>query len=1357
MPGYSQLKKLSEQILKLGNEINVRASRNEKAFPYPVPSSIPDTDDSDDFINGMPEKPKTPEEIAAEEAAARAEEEAKAAAERAASGEDDLFGSSSSSFGADLSAFDEGAKSIKEKSKKKSSFPTAKSFLEEEEEAQEEEEEAPPPKKGINGTGYSGFGFDDDGNLEPNADDDPGPDIASLMGGPGKPAVSSDTTGFPELDDLLNQNSDSFSPPAEEPAPAPEPVSEPTPAPEPEAPSAPETSSDPFDLGDLGDFGSFGDLDAFETPAASSEPVAEEPVVPNVEEPVAEQSALFIEEPAAPEPEPSAPEASAPEPETPAPTPVDDGIDLSDLGIDGLEIEDYTPTTSASKPASSADFELDLDSLLGSGEPFAEKAPKIEDEKIEVTEFKENPKAKVDLKAVAELKKKEVAKKSFEPQDIESDIAILKPDIFTANPVTSANPPYYVTGPFGKLPKTPEQEAEEAAAAKAAAEAAAGKPPKNDDEGPSGFGDIDFDAMEREEKDAESAPSSGGVEIPTGIDDSFTPTDDGVTSFADTIDMNADLPGGESVNAAPASDGDDIFNTDIMDSGFGSDASIGGGSAPAASDDIFSADIDFSSFGDAGGGEGTSADIDTSGGMPDFGDLGGTTDFSGGDGSSFDGFSIPDTDSQLNAAKNDFELAGDDFSIPGFSEVDADPYAKKKGLDSVDFSGAMPGVEKQRTSLTEEEYKKFRKNLMEYPLNVRITVEDMIVKNEFTDEVVFELIDKIINKVTARQLAGYLEKMLDITLHVPRDFEKRTVAEYEAYKASFGYQLKSRIIPAVLIGMLIAMMAFCVGYLGLRYVVNPLWAEKLYKEGYTLLEHDDYPQSEIMFARAVEKKPKKKWYYKYAQGYRAHRQYDRAEKFYKAILHYFDHDKQAGLEYAQMQVEDLGEYERAEEILKREVLDYHVNDPDGILALGDTYLEWATEVDTSKFHDAFDQYSLGAQLYGSKNQDLYQSRFLRYYIRTDQLHKVLELKEFFYPREKSLGASDWTELSGYLMDKLYGELPRNEEYLRDKIEDLRDMMIFAIKADPENPISNYNLSRYLVEVGDHTKAMQSLKTTKDLFDKAQILKKRDVYKQLNNYRLLGEEYLYDREYLKARETFIDGINLFEKRQRFGKFEGDKNIGSMYADMGNLEYFISGDLSEAKRNYNNAIKNKMDTPSIRYRVGYVCYTDQDYTSALGNFLKASEQGALDSHTMLALGNTLSLKNDNYTAQSYYDRLLSYLDFQREKYGIVIPQIDPAAGDMVEVYMKAANNLGVSQFRVSRQSGDSSLNAKALVNFQNSIRYYDALTRNQETMVRLPGSNLAEQNLRYATHPISEFEPAIYTEIPRVLDGEKGLEQ
>ena len=89
----------------------------------------------------------------------------------------------------------------------------------------------------------------------------------------------------------------------------------------------------------------------------------------------------------------------------------------------------------------------------------------------------------------------------------------------------------------------------------------------------------------------------------------------------------------------------------------------------------------------------------------------------------------------------------------------------------------------------------------------------------------------------------------------------------------------------------------------------------------------------------------------------------------------------------------------------------------------------------------------------------------------------------------------------------------------------------------------------------------------------------------------------------------------------------------------------------------------------------------------------------------------------------------------------------------MYLKASNNLGVTLYRLARRTGDSSLNAQAMVNFQESMRAWDALTRNQTTMVRLGGSNLAEQNMKFVSHPLPEYEPAIYTALPRTLSGEK----
>lgn len=55
MPGLSQLKKFNADILSLGNEPALRASRGEKPVVVPVPKDLKDIDDSDDFLMGMPE------------------------------------------------------------------------------------------------------------------------------------------------------------------------------------------------------------------------------------------------------------------------------------------------------------------------------------------------------------------------------------------------------------------------------------------------------------------------------------------------------------------------------------------------------------------------------------------------------------------------------------------------------------------------------------------------------------------------------------------------------------------------------------------------------------------------------------------------------------------------------------------------------------------------------------------------------------------------------------------------------------------------------------------------------------------------------------------------------------------------------------------------------------------------------------------------------------------------------------------------------------------------------------------------------------------------------------------------------
>ena len=734
--------------------------------------------------------------------------------------------------------------------------------------------------------------------------------------------------------------------------------------------------------------------------------------------------------------------------------------------------------------------------------------------------------------------------------------------------------------------------------------------------------------------------------------------------------------------------------------------------------------------------------------------------------SEMDGMEFPDTDSQLNGAggfelgsSDEFGMENGDFEIPGFSDVDTVevnkngkikvPEAEKKEQDEEDNNNLPPNT------LSDEQYAKFIKNLSSYPLNVRIAVEELVVKNEFTDEAEFEIIKKVLKKVSARQLAAELEKMLDISIPVPRDFERRTAEEYEAYKQSFQYQLKNKIIPGAIVSVATVIVCFFLFEFAKNFIYKPARASMLYKQGYALLESEDFPQSETKFNEATKYSLQRKWFFNYARGYRNHKQYIRAEQMYKNILYCFNHDKTGGLEYAAMELNDLANYEKVENILLRQVLDFHVNDQDGILLLGDNYLEWATEKDSSKFDDARRCYSDLIQLYGnnSSKMDLFSSRMMRYFIRTDNLLEVLTLKERFYPRKKSLSAEDWTDLSGYLLEKLYGPLAPADEYLRSKIEDVKDMLVTAVKADSSNPVAHYNIAKYYINTNNSFYAKSSLNNAINAFEKTESHKRKDIYRFIDSYRLLGEEYTQEADYLKAMESYTSGISLFTNENIGRGLEGNSDIGKLYSDYGDIEYFVAGNMDGALESYQDAIDNDYDRGEIRYKIGFIQYGKKNYSDAIGSFMKASEDFSDDPNLLLAMGNTLSLKNDNYVAQSYYQRLLNQLNAEKEQKGILFPQVRKDEAEVVDKFLKVTNNLGVTLYRLARRTGNSAMNAQAMVNFQNSLRAWDSMTRNQQSMTRLGGSNLAEQNIKYVIHPTPEYEPAIYTEIPGTLSCEE----
>ena len=1241
MPGLSQLKQFSSDILSLGDEINLRAARGEKPVKIEIPKDIEDINDSEEFVLGMPVIEAEPEISSADEDLSDL-----TALVNPSTAKSDKSGEAepAPSFEApDMSAL---LNPVVADNADDAGMPDL-SMFDEPEEAEEEVVEEEPEEISI-----ADMGLD-----------------ALLAGG-----------GFDE----------------------PEPVPEPEPAP---AETAPAQEVPDFDM---------SVLDSVE-PLDEAEPL---------------EDAEPLEEAA----------------------PLDDAETLEDMP----SLDEMEPLTEAA-PGDA----LSLDDLMGSGDStgagdamsFDDAAPADEAAVAENASSFDEPVSLDDIPSFDEPAVTEETPSFDEAAPLEESPSFDMSESFdAASPLEEApsSDSFDMPDSFD-IPEVPESFDETA------------ETPENSEtsETPDASMDLpSFDSFD-EAAPEESASEGGSTELEELGDLDFEIPEEAPAETAGETEAAEPAESSEEDSGIP----DGLFDAGDFD--LGGAAEVGDTPDFSAEDEI--PDYDTSGLDDEGGEEAAEGDENALLEVFD------TSEMEGMD------FGIQDTDSQLGGGgEGDFELGSHDdfamegeFEIPGFSDVTTakeeksskpklatgkDKTKKPKGkgknkdLDEPDFSEAAESEDLPPNTLSDAQYKVFLKNLSEYPLNVRLAFEDFIVQDEFTDDAEFEIIEKILNKAPARTVAGMLEKMLDTSIPIPRDFEHRTAAEYEAYKKSLSYQLRNKIIPGVLLGLLLTIVGWGLIKFTNYCIYRPLKANSLYKQGYALLQADEYPQAEMRFEEAVKKRINKKWFFKYARGYREHKQYQRAGNMYQNILRYFRHDKMAGLEYADMELNDLANYERAEEIVRREVLDYHINDADGILKLGDVFLEWGTEKDPSKLELAREQYATLIQLY--KPTDLYMSRMMRYFIRTDNLREVIQMQKTFENREKSLGSDDWTELSGYLLDKYYGALAPSEEYLRFEIEGLRGLLLRAVKTNPDNPIAQYNLAKYFLKTNETSAIESTLQRAIEKFNTVPSMKKRDLYKYIDSYRLLGEHYIGTADYLQAQEQFAEGISLFTTERDNAGFEGTPAIGKLYEDMGDIKYTISGDYDDALFNYKYSVELENDSPSIRYRIGYIQYKKKNYSEALGAFMKAGDGNVKERNLMLAMANTLYLRGDDYAAQGYYNQLIDELDDNIAENGLVLPQANVKDYDLINTYLYASNNYGVTLYKLAKRTGNSALNAQAMVQLSQSVRAWDALTRNQQSMVRLEGSNLAEQNIKYITHPIPEFEPSVYTDISKtLLDNER----
>ncbi|MDR2433095.1 MAG: tetratricopeptide repeat protein [Treponema sp.] len=783
------------------------------------------------------------------------------------------------------------------------------------------------------------------------------------------------------------------------------------------------------------------------------------------------------------------------------------------------------------------------------------------------------------------------------------------------------------------------------------------------------------------------------------------------------------------------------------------DLDLGGESAVPGGDDLdlSGADIDLDN-GDLGM-DGENADSD--GGIFNTGEAE-TTDVPAGD--SFDNF-IPGGDVQADA---DFEVEegdpggtdfGDvDFSLPGIDDVFSDSEAKpSSGLKAKGRGKAKAKQEEgpedvEEIRLIDEDIERFRKTLAAYPLNLRIACEELIVEQAVAPDQMSALIKLLVNGAPAKETAALAGQILGRTIEIPKGFEKSTGEALETEQASFAYIFVHNFLPILRLFAIIAVVTASLGYLIYTFVYIPLKAESIYKIGYERIFAGEYERANERFSEAFGIKRKKDWFYRYAEAFRDERQYYHAEAKYDELLRYYPRDKTGVLDYAALETRCLFNYQKANDLLRRELLDYAPNDPDGLLALGDNNLAWG-EVDPSKYEDARFAYARLLELYGWTEPVV--ERMMKYFIRTDNLKEVLPLQAWFTSSAKrKLSADSLAELGGYLLDKRLEEVRGVPNEYVEQIDGIRDLLLEAVRTDPYLPEAHYHLARYYHSLGDTRDERATLEVAIQAFEAAPEESVRRLTYRIDAHRRYADVLINSREFVPAEEQLVKGINLYEDALARRLMVRSPEYGRLYAGLGDLEYFTkTADMEAALNYYHRAGQNGWAPPEMQYRMGAAYYQLEDWKNALEYLFTASSALPLNRRLLFALGNAALKRNDYFAAQGYYNRLLDILETQRARLPVLLPNDRPEYLELAERLMMARNNAGVACEALADETGDRRYRTRAQALYAEADRAWDALTRDPRTMIRSGSIPLPYLNSRNTLYPQVEYEPQIFIRIDR----------
>jgi tetratricopeptide (TPR) repeat protein len=682
----------------------------------------------------------------------------------------------------------------------------------------------------------------------------------------------------------------------------------------------------------------------------------------------------------------------------------------------------------------------------------------------------------------------------------------------------------------------------------------------------------------------------------------------------------------------------------------------------------------------------------------------------------------------------------------------------------------LPGAEGE-VELSPEQFARLKKALESLPRNLKIAVQDLIGQGKAAGADLSKLIALLLANASAQEIATLAGRISGKRIRIPAGYEKKTGVAFEAEQRTFAYAFRENILPLVRVVLLTVLVGGALGFFGYSYVYKPLSAFTNYRAGYVQITNDRFTLANERFARAVSVWPMKAWFYRYAEGFADKRQYVLAEEKYDDLLRRFGDDRKGILDYARMESTRLADYEKADTLLKR-LLDRTMYDYDALLATGDNDMEWGERV-PAKFEAARLSYATLIEKYGVKDDLLF--RMLRFFIRTDNGEEVERLRVYYASRpEVKVDPVAFAELGGYLVD-------------HRRLDYAQDVLFRADKVKPGLAEVHYNLARYyriVKSTSDEKLALDAV--VKSLTNKDPLTRKR-LSIEIDTYTREGELSYRSGDFVLAEKDLQRAISLVEQNQKMKLIGKERLFGRPYAALGDLYYYVQGDLANAGVQYQTAIANQFTDPGLSYKIGFIQYAGHDYKGALASFASTEDQSAYPSgneelasaapgetgassaapavpaapapplarvpqNLLFALGNCFFQRGDYFAAQGYFLGLLDRLELKKAGIGNLLPLEVPEHRALMDNLVKVNNNLGVTMIRLSERTGDRKKRSEALVYLTAAAQIADSLSRAPDTVLRNETRSVPSLNMQGILYPTSTFVLQIFQALPKDLQAQ-----